>query len=120
TQTLAAAVRARRAVAGAVTDAAAATAALADLAEVGARLADAVVRVQGARLVPFAPDAEPSVVDLRTRLDHAAGRTAQHVQTAIQEAWPGARVGPAEIAPADPRLAVLIARITRYGVSADL
>ena len=55
----------------------------------GAHVADAVVHVEGGRLVPLAPDAEPDVVDLRTRLDHAAGRKARHVQSAIAAEWPG-------------------------------
>ncbi|MFD6445016.1 glycoside hydrolase family 3 N-terminal domain-containing protein [Promicromonospora sp. NPDC060204] len=173
TRALVGAVRARRAAVGAVTDADAARRALADLAELGAGIADAVVRVRGAHLVPLAPDARPDVVDLRVRLDHAAGRKARHVQTAIAEVWPGARQWPgadAADAPPDGRpdgltdglpdarpgglsyappdglpegspearpgtlpeplskglgldddgLGVLIARFTRYGVSADL
>ena len=142
-------VRERRAAAGAATGVGAAHEALAELGRIGADIADAVVRVRGARLVPLAPEAEPDVVDLRTRLDHAAGRKARHVQAAIVEAWPGARVHPDDDVPdddvpdgvvpdgvvpgdgaAEPRsgdlgldergLAVLIARFTRYGVSADL
>ncbi|MFI2366745.1 glycoside hydrolase family 3 N-terminal domain-containing protein [Promicromonospora sp. NPDC019610] len=146
TRALVAAVRARRAAVGAVTDADAARRALADLAELGAGIADAVVRVRGAHLVPLGPDARPDVVDLRLRLDHAAGRTARHVQTAVAEVWPGARQWPPEDAPSgvppegspdplpgtlpeplskglgldDDGLGVLIARFTRYGVSADL
>ncbi|MFC8801666.1 glycoside hydrolase family 3 N-terminal domain-containing protein [Promicromonospora sp. NPDC057138] len=179
TRALAAAVRDRRAAAGTATGVGAAWDALAELSEVGASIADAVVRVRGA-LVPLAADAEPDVVDLRTRLDHAAGRKARHVQAAVAAAWPGARLHPegdgesgdaypdvggsgevasgevasggaasaeaaaGECAPgqvgsgsempgsgaAEPKpvqlgldergLAVLIARITRYGVSADL
>lgn len=161
TQALVAVLRGRRAAAGAVTGVDAAKAALAELTVIGASIADAVVHVRGARLVPLAPDAEPDVIDLRTRLDHAAGRKARHVQVAIAAAWPGARLFPEDDAgrsgagheadhPADPPtdhragdgpedrsgygagsesvelglddrgLAVLIARFTRYGVSADL
>lgn len=160
TRALVAAIRDRRAAAGAATGVEAARAALAELSEIGASIADAVVRVRGGRLVPLAPEARPDVVDLRTRLDHAAGRTARHVQAAIAAAWPGASVSPdgdgapggpspdarpsregvsGEISPAgevpgssaaEPEpaqlglgergLAVLIARFTRYGVSADL
>lgn len=130
TRALVAAVRDRRAVVGAVTDAAVAQRALAELADLGAGIADAVVHVRGAHLVPLAPDAEPDVVDLRLRLDHAAGRTARHVQTAIAATWPGSRDWPGsrEFSEAlssgpgldDDGLAVLIARFTRYGVSADL
>jgi beta-N-acetylhexosaminidase len=145
TRALVTAVRDRRAAAGTATGVDAAWAALAELARVGADIADAVVTVRGARLVPLAPEAEPDVVDLRTRPDHAAGRKARHVQVAIAAAWPGARVHPdddAELGPAEPDgeipgggvagprpvklgldehgLAVLIARFTRYGVSADL
>ncbi|MFI6424683.1 glycoside hydrolase family 3 N-terminal domain-containing protein [Promicromonospora sp. NPDC050880] len=159
---LAADVRGRRAAAGTTTGTAPARAALAELAEVGARIADVVVHVRGAGPVPLPPDASPDVVDLRTRLDHAAGRTARHVQSALAAAWPGAQELPAEgdlesgaEGAADPPetgdlraaddssagvipgqspagempaelgldergLAVLIARFTRYGVSADL
>jgi beta-N-acetylhexosaminidase len=103
------------------------------------------VRVAGGPLVPLAPEAAPDVVDLRTRLDHAAGRKARHVQAAIAAAWPGATLYPdgddvlGEVTSggkmpgsgaAEPKLvqlglderglAVLIARFTRYGVSADL
>jgi beta-N-acetylhexosaminidase len=160
TRALVAAVRDRRAAAGTATGVDAAYQALAELREVGAGIADAVVRVAGGRLVPLAPEAVPDVVDLRTRLDHAAGRKARHVQAAIAAAWPGARlypdgdrpleeaasgdVGLGDVAPgevtsggkmpgsgaAEPKLvqlglderglAVLIARFTRYGVSADL
>jgi beta-N-acetylhexosaminidase len=143
TRALVAKLRDRRAAAGTPTGVGAAWAALAELSEVGAGIADAVVRVRGGRLVPLAHDAEPDVVDLRTRLDHAAGRTARHVQAAIAATWPGARLCPdgdsGEAASGgdvpgsgaaeqtsgqfglDERgLAVLIARFSRYGVSADL
>jgi beta-N-acetylhexosaminidase len=141
TQALVTAVRDRRAAAGTSAGVDVATAALADLSELGAQIADAVVRVRGGRLVPLAPTAEPDVVDLRTRLDHAAGRQARHVQAAITATWPGARIFPGDRAengageravdeavdgePAERGLgqhglAVLIARFTRYGVSADL
>jgi beta-N-acetylhexosaminidase len=137
TRELAAALRDRRAAAGAATGDRAAQEALADLSALGAHIADAVVHVRGGRLVPLAPDAEPDVVDLRTRLDHAAGRTARHVQAGIAAAWPGARLsrspspgevageevsgpGGAELLLDESGLAVLIARISRYGVSADL
>ncbi|WP_129789103.1 glycoside hydrolase family 3 N-terminal domain-containing protein [Promicromonospora panici] len=160
TRALVAAVRDRRAAAGTATGVGAAWEALAELSEVGASIADAVVRVRGGQLVPLAPEDRPDVVDLRTRLDHAAGRTARHVQAAVAAAWPGARlypdgddmsggVDPGDDAPregasgevasggelpgggaAEPKpvqlgldergLAVLIARFTRYGVSADL
>ncbi|MFD2793008.1 glycoside hydrolase family 3 N-terminal domain-containing protein [Promicromonospora vindobonensis] len=149
TRALVTAVRDRRAAAGTAAGVDVATAALADLSELGAQIADAVVHVRGGRLVPFAPGAEPDVVDLRTRLDHAAGRKAQHVQAAIAAAWPGSRVYPAdgsgsgagertgdsavdgvvhgaadgeptELGLGEHGLAVLIARFTRYGVSADL
>lgn len=127
TRAMVAAVRDRQAAAGAVTDAAVARQALADLAELGAGIADAVVHVSGAGLVPLGPEAAPDVVDLRVRLDHAAGRTARHVQTAIAARWPGARMyadppGGSSRGPGldDDGLPVLIARFTRYGVSADL
>jgi beta-N-acetylhexosaminidase len=137
THRLVAALRDRRAAAGAATGVHAAQEALADLSALGAHIADAVVHVRGGRLVPLAADAEPDVVDLRTRLDHAAGRTARHVQSAVAAAWPGARLsggpspgeaageegsgpGAAELLLDESGLAVLIARISRYGVSADL
>ncbi|WP_275003150.1 glycoside hydrolase family 3 N-terminal domain-containing protein [Promicromonospora iranensis] len=136
TQALVAAVRVRRSAAGAATSVDVAKEALADLSEVGAHIADAVVHVRGGRLVPLPTEAEPDVVDLRTRLDHAAGRKARHVQAAVIATWPGARVTPAEggevpdgegaeavageLGPDEHGLAVLIARFTRYGVSADL
>jgi beta-N-acetylhexosaminidase len=135
TRRLVAALRDRRAAAGGATGVDAAQEALADLSALGAHIADAVVHVRG-RLAPLAPDAEPDVVDLRTRLDHAAGRTARHVQSAIVAVWPGARLsrgpspgeaaggavsgqGPAELLLDESGLAVLFARISRYGVSAD-
>jgi beta-N-acetylhexosaminidase len=121
TQALVAALRDRRAATGTATGVDAAKGALADLAEVGARIADAVVHVRGGRLTPLPSDAKPDVVDLRTRLDHAAGRTARHVQTAVLAAWPGAEEHvPGELGADERGLAVLIARFTRYGVSADL
>lgn len=140
TRELVTTLRDRRAAAGAATGVHVAQEALADLSALGADIADAVVHVRGGRLVPLAPDAEPDVVDLRTRLDHAAGRTARHVQSAIASAWPGARFsrspspgeagktpgegaageGVAELLLDESGLAVLIARISRYGVSADL
>ncbi|WP_454859379.1 glycoside hydrolase family 3 N-terminal domain-containing protein [Promicromonospora soli] len=136
TRALVGAVRDRRAAAGTATGVGAAWDALAELSDVGASIADAVVRVRGGRLVPLAPEARPDVVDLRTRLDHAAGRKARHVQAALAAAWPGARLypdGDSEVpgsGAAEPKpvqlgldergLAVLIARFTRYGVSADL
>lgn len=129
TRAMVAAVRERQAAAGAVTDAAVARQALADLAELGAGIADAVVHVSGAGLVPLGPDAAPDVVDLRVRLDHAAGRKTRHVQTAVAARWPGARMFPETDPPGgssqwpgldDDGLPVLIARFTRYGVSADL
>lgn len=141
TRALVAAVRDRRAAASTATGVDAAREALACLTEVGASIADAVVHVRG-RLVPLGPAAEPDVADLRTRLDHAAGRKARHVQSAIVAAWPEARVFPDDsgagaeadddAAPgaADQHpvergldehgLAVLIARFSRYGVTADL
>ncbi|GAA4714000.1 beta-N-acetylhexosaminidase [Promicromonospora umidemergens] len=145
TQALVTAVRERRAAAGPATGVDVATEALADLSELGARIADAVVHVRGGRLVPLASTAEPDVVDLRTRLDHAAGRKARHVQAAITATWPGARVFPGDVAEdgaedgAGERavdsavdgepvelgldqhgLAVLITRFSRYRVTADL
>ncbi|MGW8564714.1 glycoside hydrolase family 3 N-terminal domain-containing protein [Isoptericola sp. NPDC055881] len=62
------------------------------LAVVGAEIARRAVRTVGPA-VPALADA-PDVVDLRLRLDHAAGRTATHVQRAVQERWPGAGLHP--------------------------
>lgn len=59
------------------------------LAAVGAEVARRAVRAVGP--TP-ALAAAPDVVDLRLRLDHAAGRTAQHVQRAVAGRWPGAVV----------------------------
>jgi beta-N-acetylhexosaminidase len=124
TRALVAAARDRRVAAGAVTGVDAAWEALAELSDVGASIADAVVHVRGARLVPLAPEAEPDVVDLRTRLDHAAGRKARHVQAAITAAWPGATPFPGgdggQLSLDKRGLAALIARFNRYCVSADL
>jgi beta-N-acetylhexosaminidase len=133
TQALVTAVRERRAAAGTAAGVDLATAALADLSVLGAQIAETVVHVRGGPLVLLAPGAEPDVVDLRTRLDHAAGRKAQHVQAAITAEWPGARLYPGDEvqdAAGDREstergrehhgLAVLIARFSRYGVSADL
>ncbi|MEU2201309.1 glycoside hydrolase family 3 N-terminal domain-containing protein [Isoptericola sp. NPDC019482] len=63
--------------------------ALAALAAVGAEAARRAVRAVGPRAVL---DGAPDVVDLRLRLDHAAGRTAQHVQRAVLARWPDAVV----------------------------
>lgn len=65
-----------------------ATAALEALAVVGREAAERAVHVHGpaTHLDPSGP--APEVVDLRQRFDHAAGRTAQHVQTAILAAFP--------------------------------
>ncbi|MFD6136080.1 glycoside hydrolase family 3 N-terminal domain-containing protein [Isoptericola sp. NPDC060257] len=66
--------------------------ALTALAAVGAEVARRAVRVVGpSPALAGAPD----VVDLRLRLDHAAGRTAQHVQRAVAARWPDAVVHPA-------------------------
>ncbi|MFD6178752.1 MULTISPECIES: glycoside hydrolase family 3 N-terminal domain-containing protein [unclassified Isoptericola] len=87
TDALVARLRARRAAVGAgTTDA---RRALVELAAVGAEAARRAVRGVGpSPVLPGAPD----VVDLRLRLDHAAGRTATHVQRAIAERWPDADV----------------------------
>ncbi|MFI2101699.1 glycoside hydrolase family 3 N-terminal domain-containing protein [Isoptericola sp. NPDC019693] len=69
-----------------------AEAALAALAEVGAEAARRAVRAVGPRA---ALAGAPDVVDLRLRLDHAAGRTAQHVLRALAARWPDAVVHPA-------------------------
>lgn len=84
--------RARRAAAGVVVDAAAAASAREALATVGAEAARRAVRSVGpSPVLAGAPD----VVDLRLRLDHAAGRTARHVQRALATRWPDAVVHPA-------------------------
>ncbi|MFC7879284.1 glycoside hydrolase family 3 N-terminal domain-containing protein [Isoptericola sp. NPDC057391] len=62
------------------------------LAAVGAEVARRAVRAVGPSPALAGP---PDVVDLRLRLDHAAGRTAQHVQRAVADRWPGAVVHPA-------------------------
>jgi len=85
-------VRRLQAAAGTRCDPVEATAALEALAVVGHEAAARAVRVHGPvpRLDPDGP--APDVLDLRQRFDHAAGRTAQHVQTALLQAFPGARV----------------------------
>ena len=88
-----AAIRDRQAAAGVRPGRAAARAALAALGEVGGRIAARAVGTLGPGREPLTAD--PDVVDLRLRLDHAAGRTAQHVQRAVTERWPGATVHPA-------------------------
>ncbi|OCI29783.1 glycoside hydrolase family 3 N-terminal domain-containing protein [Oerskovia enterophila] len=69
-----------------------ATAALEALAAVGQEAAERAVRTHGplARLDPTGP--APDVIDLRQRFDHAAGRTAQHVQSALRATFPGTEV----------------------------
>ncbi|MFE5310444.1 glycoside hydrolase family 3 N-terminal domain-containing protein [Isoptericola sp. NPDC056573] len=84
--------RARQASAGAVVGAAEAARAQEALAEVGAEAARRAVRAVGPHP---ALGSAPDVVDLRLRLDHAAGRTAQHVQRAVAARWPHAVVHPA-------------------------
>ncbi len=88
-----AAIRDRQARSGVRPGPAAAHAALETLGQVGRRAARQAVHAAGRELRPLA--GAPDVVDLRTRLDHAAGRTAQHVQAAITERWPGAAAHPA-------------------------
>lgn len=84
--------RARRESAGTVVGAAEAARARHALAQVGDEAASRAVRAVGPR--PAFRDA-PDVVDLRLRLDHAAGRTALHVQRAVAARWPAAVVHPA-------------------------
>jgi beta-N-acetylhexosaminidase len=79
-------------VTGAATGVDTARRAQAALAAVGADAARRAVRAVGPRAVVAGP---PDVVDLRLRLDHAAGRTAQHVQQAVSDRWPGAVLHPA-------------------------
>ncbi|NMF26837.1 glycoside hydrolase family 3 N-terminal domain-containing protein [Cellulosimicrobium aquatile] len=82
-----AAVRARQAASGIVPAPESARAALDVLDQVGARVAARAVRFAGpAPQDPPVPTA-PDVVDLRLRFDHAAGRTAQHVQRALDDAF---------------------------------
>ncbi|UTT58186.1 glycoside hydrolase family 3 N-terminal domain-containing protein [Cellulosimicrobium cellulans] len=82
-----AAVRARQAASGIVPSPESARAALDVLDRVGARVAARAVRFAGpAPQDPPVPTA-PDVVDLRLRFDHAAGRTAQHVQRALDDAF---------------------------------
>jgi len=83
-----AAVRARQAASGVVPSPESALAALDELGRVGAEVAARAVRFAG----PVPADGPvvtgtPDVVDLRLRFDHAAGRTAQHVQRALDEAF---------------------------------
>ncbi|PRZ05227.1 beta-N-acetylhexosaminidase [Isoptericola sp. CG 20/1183] len=85
-------IRARRRRAGAETGPEAARAALRELGEVGRRAAVAAVRPLGVGLEPLS--AAPEVVDLRLRLDHAAGRRSEQVQHAVARRWPDAVVHP--------------------------
>ncbi len=103
-----AAIRDRQERAGARPGTAAARAALETLGEVGARVARRAVRAAGRELRPLS--GAPDVVDLRLRLDHAAGRTAQHVQTAVAARWPGTAPHPALD---DDGFAGLLARLAR-------
>ncbi|WP_454043344.1 glycoside hydrolase family 3 N-terminal domain-containing protein [Cellulosimicrobium sp. Marseille-Q8652] len=85
-----AATRARQAASGVVCSPAAALEALADLEAVGADAAARAVRVTtgpAGGTSPLPLTGAPDVVDLRVRFDHAAGRTAQHVQRALDEAF---------------------------------
>lgn len=63
--------------------------AAAQLEEVGARAARRAVQWIHSP-APLTADAAPAVLDLRTRLDHAAGRIAPHLMRALLDAWPGA------------------------------
>ncbi|MGW6006580.1 glycoside hydrolase family 3 N-terminal domain-containing protein [Oerskovia enterophila] len=85
-------VRELQASAGATCGPTEATAALEALAAVGQEAAERAVRTHGplARLDPSGP--APDVIDLRQRFDHAAGRTAQHVQSALRATYPGTEV----------------------------
>ncbi len=62
-------------------------AALDALDRVGARVAARAVRLAGPAPQDPPVTAAPDVVDLRLRFDHAAGRTAQHVQRALDDAF---------------------------------
>ena len=89
--------RDRRARAGVATGPEAAERSRRVLATLGAHVARRAVRAVGPPPEPLA--GAPDVVDLRLRLDHAAGRTAQHVQRAVAAAWPGAVLHPATDGP---------------------
>ncbi|WP_166849290.1 glycoside hydrolase family 3 protein [Isoptericola sp. BMS4] len=91
---LAARARDLRSRAGVTPGAEAAVAAQRTLAELGTRLAARAVAGGLAPCAGLAGDPGPDVVDLRVRLDHAAGRTAQHVQRAVRERWPDAVTHP--------------------------
>lgn len=82
-----AAVRARQAASGVVPSPESALAALDALDRVGARVAARAVRFARPAPAGAVVAAAPDVVDLRLRFDHAAGRTAQHVQRALDEAF---------------------------------
>ena len=85
-------VRELQASAGATCGPTEATAALEALAAVGQEAAERAVGTHGPRthLDPSGP--APDVIDLRQRFDHAAGRTAQHVQNALRATFPGTDV----------------------------
>lgn len=75
-----------------------AAAAEARLAEVGAQAARRAVRWAG-EPERLPAHAAPVVVDLRSRLNHAAGRIATHLSDAVLSAWPSAVT--ANVVPAD-------------------
>lgn len=104
-----AAIRDRQARSGVRPGPVAAHAALEALGRVGERVARRAVHAAGRELRPL-PGA-PDVVDVRLRLDHAAGRTAQHVQTAVAARWPGAAAHPALD---DDAFAALVAGLAQH------
>ena len=69
-----------------------AAAAEARLAQLGAQAARRALRWAG-EPAPLAAHAAPVFVDLRTRLNHAAGRIASHLSDAVLSAWPEAVAG---------------------------
>lgn len=94
-----AAIRARQAASGVTCSPDAARDALAALGAVGAAAAARAVRVVPSPATTLPLASAPDVVDLRLRFDHAAGRTAQHVQRALDEAF--APAAPRHLRPAD-------------------
>lgn len=59
------------------------------LAALGMRVAEHAVATRG-RVTALR--GAPDVIDLRVRFDHAAGRTAPHIQNAVLGSWPEARL----------------------------
>jgi len=101
-----------RAVRRRIADPDALAAAEARLTDVGLRAARRAVRWADGS-APVTVTAPPLLIDLRTRLDHAAGRVATHLSRAVLDRWPTATTAASE--PADVPGPLLV--ITRDAAS---